>query len=132
MYVAEKRASQRLEGVVLWNLMQGPQQSGRQHFGNAMSAKLRTEDRQAVDLLLDRMPTAATKGNGQSVYATASPTLRGRVERLQRLLQLLDLQEAIDTPRDLAARTLKRIESATHQHTGPSAIDVRDSANRSA
>jgi len=96
-----------------------------------MNAKLRPDDRQAVDLLLDRMPTAAARGSGEAVYAAASPLLRQRVERLQRLLQLLDLHQAMETPRDLAARTLKRIESESHHTTAPTP-DLGKSASHQA
>ena len=97
-----------------------------------MSAKLRPDDCRAVDLLFDRIWTTARKGDGQVVYAAANPALRQRVDRLQRLLLLLDLHEEIEPPHNLAARTLKRIESATHPHTSRTPINHHDTTSPSA
>jgi hypothetical protein len=87
-----------------------------------MNAKLRPEDRHAVDLLMDRM--ASAKRNGSAVYAGSNTALRPRVERLQRLLQLIELHEVSEPPRNLVARTLERIESRGHRHTRQPALDL--------
>jgi hypothetical protein len=81
--------------------------------GDAMSKKLRLEDRQATDLLLDQM-TAAARGNGHALYAGPHAGLRPRVQRLQRLLHLLESAPIDDPPRDLVSRTLEKIDLAVH------------------
>lgn len=95
-----------------------------------MNAKLRAEDRHAVDLLMDRM--ASAERNVDAVYAGAAAPLRPRVERLQRLLQLIDLHEVAEPPRDLVARTLERIDSRSHRHTRHRAADLGDTISHPA
>jgi hypothetical protein len=83
-----------------------------------MSAKLRSDDRAAVDLLLDRIPEAPDKGDGGALYAAASLSIRVRADRLRKVLHLLDLHEAIEPRSDLVARTMERIDSTAHPHPG--------------
>ncbi len=95
-----------------------------------MNAKLRPEDRHAVDLLMDRVGWA--KGNDDAVYASAAAPLRPRVERLRRLLQLVELHEVAEPPRDLVARTLEWIDSRSHRHTRHRAVDLGESMSHPA
>ncbi|MDB5289389.1 MAG: hypothetical protein JWL69_630 [Phycisphaerales bacterium] len=80
-----------------------------------MKVKLRDEDRQAMDLLLDQSATAAGKAAGTAVYAAASGHIRERVVRVQKVLSLLDELPASDPPRDLMARTLRYVEQSATQ-----------------
>jgi len=80
-----------------------------------MNLTLREEDRRAVDLLLDRGLKAAGNGNGQTVYATADPTLGQRVSRAQQLLQLLEWLPESEPPVDLVGRTLQLVDQSAHR-----------------
>jgi hypothetical protein len=79
-----------------------------------MKAKLQDGDRRALDLLLDRSPTAAT-GKSGSVYVAAATGVRERIPHVQKVLQLLDALPAMDPPKDLVARTLEFIDNPTSQ-----------------
>lgn len=79
-----------------------------------MKPKLQDDDRRALDLLLDRSPTAAS-GTPGAVYAAAAGGVRERILHVQKVLQLLDAMPAIDPPKDLVERTLEFIESPTAQ-----------------
>lgn len=88
-----------------------------------MSATLSHEDRQAVDLLLDR---SATAGTGAPVFASAAPGMGERVARVQKLLHLLDAMPQVEPPKDLVGRTLRFIDEAEQQPLGrqmPNLID---------
>jgi hypothetical protein len=88
-----------------------------------MSKKLRLEDRQAADVLLDRIPTAA-KGNGQALYAGPHAGLRPRVQRLQQLLRLLESAVIEEPPHDLVLRALQRIDFAAAHAALPGTIQL--------
>ena len=87
----------------------------RRISGLCMNLTLRDEDRRAVDLILDRSPKAAGNGSGQTVYATADPSLGHRVSQAQRLLQLLEWLPEGEPPADLVGRTLRRVEQLAHR-----------------
>ena len=89
-----------------------------------MSARLSQEDRQAVDLLLDRSPTA---GTGAPVFASA-PGSGERVARVQKLLHLLDAMPQVEPPKNLVGRTLRFIDEAAQHPIGrqmPNLIDTQ-------
>ena len=83
-----------------------------------MNVTLGPEDRRAVDLLLDRSPTAAAAGaaagHGKAVYATADPSLAERVAAAERLLSKLDALPQSEPSPDLAARTMRMIDQSVH------------------
>ena len=104
-----------------------------------MTARLRDEDRRAVDLLLDRAasgtgaqiamhPAGAgngkTNGNGNGqahLAAGASFTpvhgdVQARLPGVQKLLQMLDMLPAEEPPQDLLSRTLRRVDSEMANH----------------
>jgi hypothetical protein len=81
--------------------------------------KLRTDDSRAVDLLLDRSHCAKQTGRGVFASPAVEPAVRKRLGNVERLLHLLDASVAPDPPHDLVARTLRRIESGTHQSALP-------------
>jgi len=97
-----------------------------------MSAKqLRAEDKHVVDLVLDR--SAAAGNTCQPSYAQAKSDAVGlRVQRLQHLLQLLDLYEASEPPRDLVASTLGHIDSRHHGHVLQSPANLSGHSGKSA
>jgi len=77
--------------------------------GVVMKSKLSQEDRQAINLILDRSNAAATSG---PLYAAADESMRKRVPKIQKVLQLLDALPTEEPPTDLVARTMKFIEQA--------------------
>ena len=87
----------------------------RRISGLCMNLTLREEDRRAVDLILDRSPKAAGTGSGQTVYATADPSLGQRVSQAQRLLQLLEWLPQGEPPADLVGRTVQFVEQSAHR-----------------
>jgi hypothetical protein len=78
-----------------------------------MSERLSTEDRQAVDLLLER-----PDGHGDlpTVNQLFARPVRGqfeaRLETVGKILSLLDQMPSADPPADLVSRTLRRVEEA--------------------
>jgi len=78
-----------------------------------MKTKLKDEDRRALDLLLDRSPTAA--GRTAPVFAAADAAVRERLPRVQKVLHLLDALPAEEPPKDLVARTMEFIENPMRQ-----------------
>jgi hypothetical protein len=78
-----------------------------------MKPKLKDEDRRALDLLLDRSPTAA--GRSAPVFAAADAGVRDRLPRVQKVLHLLDALPADEPPKDLVARTMEFIENPIRQ-----------------
>lgn len=77
-----------------------------------MKLTLGQDDRQAVDLLLDRTAGIGGNGNGRSVYASAGSAMGERIAGAQRLLKLLELMPQIEPPQDLVSRTLRHIDRA--------------------
>ena len=84
--------------------------------GEFMNAKLREEDRRAVDLLLDRGMAAA--GKSKPVFAVNGGS-QERVVGVQQVLQLLDAMPAAEPPADLVDRTLEFVESAAQNGRAP-------------
>jgi hypothetical protein len=97
-----------------------------------MSTKqLRAEDKHAVDLVLDR--SAAAGSTGQPSYAQGdSATVGPRVQRLQHVLQLLELYVASEPPRDLVARTMGRIDSNHQGHALQTPANLSGRSGKSA
>jgi len=78
-----------------------------------MKPKLKDEDRRALDLLLDRSPTAA--GRTAPVFAAADAGVRERLPRVQKVLHLLDALPVEEPSQDLVARTMEFIENPMRQ-----------------
>ncbi|HWE93251.1 MAG TPA: hypothetical protein VG269_04690 [Tepidisphaeraceae bacterium] len=89
-----------------------------------MKVKLREEDRRALDLLLDRSPTAAGKAAGTPIYAAVDGHIRDRVIQIEKVLNILDVLPAADPPRELLARTLRYVEQ-------PAGRPLRESGHES-
>jgi hypothetical protein len=87
-----------------------------------MKSKLKDEDRKALDLLLDRGPTAA--GRSAPVYAAADAGVRERLPRVQKVLHLLDALPAVEPPKDLVAKTMEYIEHPMRRKVGRAARDL--------
>ena len=68
--------------------------------------RLRTDDRKAVDLALDR---STARQGAPAIYAAADGALRERVAGVETLLHILDCWNADEPPRDLLERTLERV-----------------------
>jgi hypothetical protein len=83
-----------------------------------MNLTLRKEDRQAVDLLLDRVSQMPASSAGQSTYATPNPELGSRVAQAQNLLHMLDLMPGLEPPDDLVSRTLRFVQQSSAAHDG--------------
>jgi len=77
-----------------------------------MKRKLKDEDRQAVDLVLDTFPAV---GREDGVVAIAGTPTEQRVQTVDQILSTLSQMPAIDPPDDLVERTLRRIEQIPHQ-----------------
>ena len=87
-----------------------------------MTRKLNEADRAAVDLMFDRINTAANGGNGSDgVYAAAGAVSEERLAAVQKVLSLLDEMPSIEPPADLAARTIARANRDTSVGTAPMA-----------
>jgi len=80
-----------------------------------MARQLRPEDRQAVDMLLDRSRSVV----GFAAEAQVDPA---RLSAVSSVLHLLDNLPADAPPADLAARTLDRIGVADNHHALPPAL----------
>ncbi len=80
--------------------------------------RLRDEDRQAVDLLLDRAASSAGNGNGNghSGFTPVSRTGPEQVGRVEAVLRVLDMMPADEPPADLVARTVRRVEAEAAKH----------------
>lgn len=81
---------------------------------------LSEEDRRAVDLLLDRRLAAAGNGSGMdsdgmnaAMYTPHAPVGQDRIERVERLLDVLNLLPAEEPPPGLVERTLAFVQNAT-------------------
>lgn len=77
--------------------------------------KLRTDDCRAIDLLLDHSHCARETGRGVFASPAVEPAVRKRLRGIERLLHLLDACDVSEPPHNLVARTLRRIDSGTHQ-----------------
>jgi hypothetical protein len=81
-----------------------------------MTRKLNDADRAAVDLVFERILSAAegrgSNGNGQGderVVMIAQPVSEPRLGAVQRILDVLESMPAPEPPADLATRTLQRV-----------------------
>ena len=102
---------------------------------------LRDEDRRAVDLLMDRTRRASGNdaaarvdgngGNGNGhhghVFVSGDGVSPDRLNRVDRLLRMLELLPQPEPPQDLVSRTLKRVDepSAALEPRHPLAADVQ-------
>jgi hypothetical protein len=84
-----------------------------------MNVLIRNEDRQAMDLIMDRSLMAASKAEGKSVYAAAHGDVRQRANAVEKVLGLLDNLAATEPPANMLKRTLRYVEDASAQ-TGSS------------
>lgn len=75
-----------------------------------MTKRLSKEDREAVDLLLDRTLIGAD-GNGGSFMSHATPTSQTRLMGVERVLRVLEALPAPEPSADLIERTMQRIVS---------------------
>ena len=73
--------------------------------GETMARQLRPEDRDAVDLLLDRSRSAV----GFAAEANVDPAA---LKTVGAVLHLLDNLPSAEPPADLLARTLQRVDAA--------------------
>ena len=80
-----------------------------------MQVMIRSEDRQAMDLIMDRSLTAASKTEGKSVFVAADLAVRQRVNKVEKVLGLLDHLDVEDPPANILKKTLRYIEAATGQ-----------------
>jgi hypothetical protein len=78
-----------------------------------MTRKLTNTDRDAVDLLFDRIQSAGDGNGGDGVVAMASAVPEGNLQAVEKVLGLLAQMPAPEPPSDLATRTLTRLARAT-------------------
>jgi len=99
-----------------------------------MSLSLRNADARAVDLMLDRAPTAreGAGGNGQGVLFASGPGSQAgvsneHIKAVEKVLNVLHTMPAAEPAPDLLKRTLARIASSTSapmQGAGQALIDA--------
>lgn len=87
-----------------------------------MKVMLNTQDAAALDLLLDRSPTAS--GHAATVFAPTDAVGRERIQYAQKVLDLLHLFPVSEPPRDLLSRTLRHVGESldANAHVGAAAI----------
>ena len=85
-----------------------------------MKLKLTTEDRNAINLLLDEA-AAAVKSPSQGYVAAAGAE---RLQAVRNILRLLQVLPASEPPADLVSRTLARISQASGQVMGGQVIET--------
>jgi hypothetical protein len=73
-----------------------------------MTKRLSEEDRNAVDLLLDRTLIGAD-GNGGSFVSHAAAAPQARIESVERVLRVLEAMPTPEPSPDLIERTMQRI-----------------------
>ena len=87
-----------------------------------MTRKLDEADRAAVDMLFDRI-NAASNGNGGNssdrYVAMTGAVSEGRIQAVEKVLQLLSQMPAPEPSPDLAVRTLNRIARSAGQPNMP-------------
>lgn len=72
-----------------------------------MPKQLKPEDRRAVDLVLDRESIGTS-----AMYASVTNGMGERIERVEKIIHLLDHMEVDEPPADLTRRTLEHIQQA--------------------
>jgi hypothetical protein len=83
-----------------------------------MTRKLNEADRAAVDLVFDRILSAADgssgngHGGGDNVVVMTQPVSEARLSAVQQILGVLEALPAPEPPADLATRTLQRVSRA--------------------
>jgi hypothetical protein len=90
--------------------------------GDTMNWTLSDADGRAVDLLMNKhtgVPDGNGDGDGAADGGSSKPfgaalhnPLEQRLQRVERLLKVLDYLPAVDPPNDLVNRTLKRLDGA--------------------
>jgi len=80
-----------------------------------MARQLRSEDRQAIDLLLDRSQSAVG-------FAAESKVDPARLNAVSSVLHLLDNLTADEPPADLLARTLERVGATDNRNALPPSV----------
>lgn len=84
-----------------------------------MTKRLTEEDRNAVDLLLDRT-LIGSDGNGGSFVSHASAAPQARIETAARVLRVLEALPVSEPSDDLIERTMQRIAAGgARVPTGP-------------
>jgi len=80
-----------------------------------MTRKLTDADREAVDLMFNRITSTAQDGNvgGDGFVALADGVNGERLGSVEQILNLLEAMPAAEPPADLAVRTLQHIASRT-------------------
>ena len=80
-----------------------------------MKVKLTTEDRCAIDLVLEHR--AAANGNLEHCYTKNNGrSLKRRVDAVEKLFDVLEQSPATEPPKHLAAATMQFIEANGHVH----------------
>jgi hypothetical protein len=88
-----------------------------------MRKRLKLEDRQAIDVLLERPNGQGSRSVVEMVFAQpARDQFEDRLGAAERVLDLLGEMPAEDPPADLLSRTMQRIEQAQIE---PAAIEPR-------
>jgi hypothetical protein len=87
-----------------------------------MKIKLTTDDRNAIDLLLDQAVAAASAPSSVPSHRYAAGTGTEPVQAVRRVLQLLNALPAAKPPADLASKTLAHIARATGDAAGANAV----------
>ena len=93
-----------------------------------MTRKLNDADRAAVDLVFERILSAAeskgSNGNGhgdERVVMITQPVSEPRLGAVQRILDVLETMPAPEPPADLATRTLQRVLHTSNAPVAPTA-----------
>jgi len=83
-----------------------------------MSKRLSTDDRHAVDLLLERPDAQNSKPLVEMVFARpVKGSFEQRLDAVEKILNVLHAMPAPEPPQDLVSRTLQRIEAARLEPT---------------
>ena len=90
-----------------------------------MTKRLSEEDRNAVDLLLDRTLVGAD-GNGGSFVSHASAAPQARIEAASRVLKVLEAMPAPEPSADLIERTMQRVAAGGMRIPAGAAATVSD------
>src|SRR5881394_3433036 len=93
-----------------------------------MTRKLNDADREAVDLMFDRLTSTAQDGNGggnggshDGFVGVSRPVNPARLQGVEEILNVLAAMPAAEPPADLAVRTLQHITRRTGVASMPSA-----------
>jgi len=78
-----------------------------------MTRKLTDADRQAVDMMFDRITSTAQDASSDQFVAVADGVNGQRLRSVEEILNMLEMMPAADPPADLAVRTLQHIARRT-------------------